>query len=74
MIELSTTAQVMDALGGNVGVIALTGCKYKAVWNWRKAPKFPANTYRAMIDALHARGFGAPASLWGMKQSAEAGA
>lgn len=68
MQELSTTSEVMDALGGNDAVADVTGSKPKAVWNWRKAGTFPSNTYVAIAAALEAKGFTAPASLWGMKQ------
>ena len=68
MLELNTTSEVLDALGGNAGVAELTGSKPKAVLNWRSFDKFPANTYAVMIAALQERGKTAPASLWGMKQ------
>ena len=64
---LSTTSAVMDALGGNLAVAEITGSKSKAVWNWRVAETFPANTYVALTEALLAKGKTAPASLWGMK-------
>jgi len=67
MEELSTTSEVMDALGGNLAVAELTGSKPKAVWNWRGFETFPSNTYVAMTEALLAKGKTAPASLWGMK-------
>lgn len=69
MVELNSTSEVMDALGGNPGVAELTGSKPKAVWNWRNFEKFPSNTYAVMIVALQERGKTAPASLWGMKSS-----
>lgn len=72
MEELSTTSQVMDALGGNSAVAELTGSTSKAVWNWRGFDTFPSNTYVAMIEALRARGKTAPSSLWGMKMPVEA--
>lgn len=68
---LETTTQVMDALGGNGPVEALTASKPSTVSNWRGFSTFPSNTYVAMIHALHAVGKTAPASLWGMKQSIE---
>jgi hypothetical protein len=69
---LETTSQVMDALGGNGAVEVLTSSKPSAVSNWRGFSTFPSNTYVAMIHALHATGKTAPASLWGMKQPADA--
>lgn len=71
MEELSTTSEVMDALGGNTPVAQLTGSKPTAVSNWRKSETFPSKTYLAMTDALFAKGKTAPASLWGMKQPSE---
>lgn len=67
MDELTSTSDVMDALGGNLAVAELTGSKPKAVWNWRGFETFPSNTYVAMTEALLAKGKTAPASLWGMK-------
>lgn len=74
MIELTTTSEVLDELGGNVPVAELTGSTNKAVSNWRGFDTFPSNTYVAMTEALRARGKTAPASLWGMKVPAEVGA
>lgn len=71
-VELSTTAEVMEALGGISAVMQLTSSKYNAVHNWQSFPKFPSNTYVAMTNALREKGFHAPASLWGMKEPAEA--
>jgi hypothetical protein len=70
MDELTTTSDVMDALGGNLAVAELTQSTVKAVWNWRGFETFPSNTYVAMTEALLAKGKSAPASLWGMKMPA----
>lgn len=64
---LTTTSEVMDELGGNQAVSALTNSKPSAVSNWRGFETFPSNTYVAMTAALRARGVMAPPSLWGMK-------
>lgn len=64
--ELSTTADVIEALGGVGSVAALTGRKYGAAFNWKGFVKFPADTFVVMQDALQAGGCTAPASLWGM--------
>lgn len=74
MDELRTTIDVIIALGGNQPVADLTDSTNKAVSNWRGFETFPSNTYVAMIAALRAIGKTAPASLWGMKVSAEASA
>ena len=70
MTELEDTQSVLDALGGNTAVSELTGATPKAVWNWRGFETFPSNTYVVMIRALEAKGFTAPATLWGMKNAA----
>jgi hypothetical protein len=70
--ELASTSEIIDKLGGISAVAVLTGSKYNAVANWVNAAKFPSNTYVAMTDALRAKGLHAPASLWGMKEPAEA--
>lgn len=71
---LETFDAVMGALGGNPGVMELTGAKPSAVSMWRDAESFPPKTYVLMTEALAARGKTAPASLWRMAASAEAGA
>jgi hypothetical protein len=69
--ELSTTDDVIDALGGIPAVMELTGSTYKAVFNWKGFSSFPSKTYLVMTDALVALGKTAPASLWGMTASQE---
>ncbi len=71
MDELSTTAAIIDELGGNQGVAELTGSTNKAVSNWRGFGYFPPNTFLAMTEALRAKGKTAPAALWKMKQPAD---
>jgi len=68
MERLETTAEVMDALGGNKAVAQMTGRKYNAAANWRAFPKFPSNTFLVMRGELHKLGKTAPASLWGMAE------
>ena len=69
--NLSTTAEVMDRLGGVAAVAALTGRKYSAAHNWKSFETFPSNTFLVMQQALRERGFEAPAALWGMVERAE---
>jgi hypothetical protein len=69
---LETFSEVWDALGGRLGIAALTGAKTNTLSMWKSAGKFPSNTYVAMTDALRAIGKTAPASLWSMKSPAEA--
>ncbi len=70
--SLDTAEQVFDALGGYLGIAEIVGCKPNAASNWKTFGSFPANTYIALTEALHARGKTAPASLWRMKLPAEA--
>jgi hypothetical protein len=65
---LKTANEVMDALGGNEGVMELTGRKQTAVLNWRASGKFPAKFHLLMTQALAHRGLRAPASLWGVPE------
>lgn len=69
---LATTEAVIDALGGLPAVMELTGSTYKAAFNWKSAPTFPAKTYVVMIEALKRAGKSASPSLWGMTESVEA--
>ena len=73
-LPFTTTAAVIEALGGVPAVAELTGSKPTAVSNWQGFPHFPARFYALMLDALHERGLHAPSSLWGMatKQEDEA--
>lgn len=63
---LTTTADVIDALGGNQEVSELTRADAKAVFNWRGS-KFPAWTYLSIKSGLRAKGKTAPDSLWKME-------
>lgn len=67
--ELTTTAAVMDALGGIDKVAELTGSGYKAAANWKAFPKFPSRTFVVMTAELERLGLRAPVSLWGMVES-----
>jgi hypothetical protein len=66
---LTTTREVMAALGGIKAVASLTGRKYSAVsmWTVGSDPQFPSNSFVVMNAALAAIGKSAPPSLWGMK-------
>lgn len=68
MIELSTTTEVFEALGGIAEVARLTRRKYNAASNWHVAGSFPSNTLMALTEALKERGYTAPASLWRMRE------
>lgn len=72
MQELSTAEQVFAALGGVRAVADITGRKYPAAFNWKMSGKFPPNTFVAMQEALRARRYVAPVSLWGMASRVDA--
>lgn len=65
---LTTTASVMEALGGTSAVAALTGREYRAAFNWRSFENFPADTYLVMTTELAKHGKSAPPSLWRMRE------
>ena len=68
METLTSTAEVIDELGGNLAVAELfKDGRAKTVWHWRKTNSFPSNTYLAIREALLAKGKTAPDSLWGMR-------
>lgn len=64
--EFSSTAEVIEALGGYRAAAQITGRKDSAAWNWHKFATFPSNTYVAMQEMLAEYGYSAPPSLWGM--------
>lgn len=70
MKKLTTTVDIIEALGGNKAVAAILGADPKAVSNWRYFGIFPANTYVALKRALKKAGYSAPDELWAMKTGA----
>lgn len=70
MQELSSTSEIIEALGGIGPTATLTHRNYNAVSNWKALGRFPPNTADAMRDALAKRGFTAPRSLWRMIEPA----
>lgn len=63
--QLSTTIEVMVALGGLQPVSALTGSQYSATENWSRAKTFPSRYFLVMWTALRNSGYDAPPELWG---------
>lgn len=59
-------SEIIDTLGGNIAVAALTGDSPGNVSNWRKAGRFPSRKWRPMSLALEAMGIEAPPALWKM--------
>jgi DNA-binding transcriptional regulator YdaS (Cro superfamily) len=68
--NLSTAAEVITALGGDVKLARRLGLPTQNVWNWRKRG-LPARTYIAINSMLRRAGYRAPASLWDMHEAAE---
>lgn len=68
---LETTREVLDALGGDHAVAALTGSDYKNVEGWRRAQTFPSRYFLVMTFALHKKRRSAPPELWGQVTPAE---
>ena len=63
--KLCTVSDVVDALGGNLEVAAITGVKHtSSVSNWKKFGKLPAKTHKVLQEALHERSMKAPDDLW----------
>lgn len=67
MKRLTTTAQVIDALGGNPALAEYAGVVHTAVSNWRKT-KFPAHTYVWLRRLMKRRRIEAPDGLWAMSE------
>jgi hypothetical protein len=66
---LTSTEQVIEALGGNREVIELTGATPQTVSNWKSATGFPPYTYELMQGRLRRVKKRAPGSLWGMQKA-----
>ena len=69
---ISTVDGMIEALGGNTAVAALTGRGSSAVSNWRKRGRVPAELSRVVERALAERGEQVAPSLFGMAETAEA--
>jgi len=72
--ELTTTNEVIKALGGVKAVASLTNRTAGAAWNWTTFPTFPSDTYVVMQEELAKLGHSAPPSLWRMAVPAAAAA
>lgn len=69
---LQTTTDVIEALGGDDIVRALTNCSPQTLWNWKNYGQFPAKKFVVMTAALAMKGRVASASLWGMETAVAA--
>lgn len=66
MRTLTTSGQVIDALGGTAELAKALGRKMTVISNWRTGGSFPANTYLALTAMLAKIECRAPAHLWNM--------
>lgn len=65
---VETALDVIEALGGEDTVKALTNCSNQTLWNWKSFGRFPSDTYVVMNAALAMKGKSAPVSLWRMRR------
>lgn len=68
--HLTTTAEVIDVLGGTNATSELTGRGANAVSNWRVSGEFPPSTYLLIGDKLRDLGMSADVGLWGFDREA----
>ena len=66
MSQISSTSVLIDALGGNQKVAAITGASSGSVSGWRKS-KLPAATYVVLKQRISKMGLSAPDTLWSMR-------
>jgi hypothetical protein len=71
--ELTTSSEVIDAVGGTAAAAALaataspTGiCSLPSVSNWRSSGRLPPYTFLVFTNELATRGFRASSMLWGI--------
>ena len=72
MTNIETATEIIDLLGGNAAVGALTSSTARAVSNWRRFGKFPSGTYLVLKTELIRHGHSAPDHLWSMRQAPSA--
>jgi predicted SpoU family rRNA methylase len=65
---LDSVDAVIEALGGPMAVVRLTGRSRQSVTNWRAAGNFPPTTFHVMTTALEAAGRRAAPRLWRMDE------
>lgn len=69
--ELNSVDAVLEELGGLTKAGELVGATAQTVNHYRIAKRFPPKTFLVFTEALRAKGFTAPASLWGMVEPAQ---
>ena len=80
-IDLETSSEVIDALGGTSAAAALASpgapggvCSLPSVSNWRVSGRLPPYTFLLFTTALNGRGYRAPSMLWGIAPVLDPGA
>jgi hypothetical protein len=68
MAKLMTARQVISAFGGRKEFARLLETTPQAVDNWRRARRFPANTYVMINMLVDAAGNSVPDSLFAMRR------
>ena len=66
MSMITSTGVLIDVLGGNQKVAAITGSTPSAVSNWRKT-KLPAATYVVLRGKIERMGLQVRDDLWAMR-------
>jgi hypothetical protein len=70
MAKLTTTIEVIKALGGHAFVAERLGVTEKAVKHWgARGAKFPAHTYLDILEELSKRGLMADIALWNFSRA-----
>jgi len=66
MSNITSSSVLIDVLGGNQKVAAITGSKPSAVSGWRNG-RLPAATYVVLQKRIRKMGLNAPDKLWSMR-------
>ena len=66
MSTITSASILIDVLGGNHKVAAITGSRPNAVSNWRKS-KLPAATYVVLRTKIERMGLQVRDELWAMR-------
>ncbi len=62
--QITTTTDVISALGGTQAIQDLLGVGQQAISHWRTQNRFPPHTFVTVQAALMKRGLSADVSLW----------
>lgn len=62
--QITTTSDLIDALGGTKAICDLLNVGQQAVSHWRVRDRLPAHTYPTVQSELMKRGLSADLSVW----------